>query len=216
MSCHTEESVFCFCSVDLCNRERRPCPPAAKPLRRPRPRLRQRSRASQSSRHSSGNRSLPTSPRAGRRRLPQVRTPPPYGAGFGTRRAVSRLGMRAERFGPPLRRATSARKIGRKSLKRLIPRAGLPRTSAPLPARARFATRRLASLLGMRAERFGPPLRQATSARKIGRKSLKRLIPRPEISGRRGRPSSPSPASALRDAHISPGSFAALGSAAKP
>ncbi len=180
MSCLTEESMFCFCSVDLGNRERRPCPPVAKPLRRSRPRLRRRSRAPRASRHASGNRSLPTSSRACRRRLPEARTPPPYGAGFGTRRAASLLGMRAERFGPPLRQATSARNIGRKPLKRLIPRPGLPQTSTPLPAPARFGTRRVASLLGMR-ERFHRPLRQARSARRIGRKPLKRLIPRPGL-----------------------------------
>ncbi len=159
--------------------ERRPCPPVSKPLRRPR--LRQRSRASPNSRLSSGTGSLPTSPRAGRRRLPQVRTPPPYGAGSGTRRAASLLGMRAKRFGPPLWQATRAWIIGRKSLKRLNPRPGLPQPSTALPARARFAMLRVASLLTMWAERLGPLLRQATSARKIGSKSLKRLIPRPGL-----------------------------------
>ena len=94
-------------------------------------------------------------------------------------------------FWPPGSAVTIARKTWRKALKRLNPRPGLP--SAPPPHPAGFETRRDASLPGTRAERVRPPLRQAARARKIGRKALKRLNPRPEISGRRGRRSSQPP-----------------------
>ena len=93
-------------------------------------------------------------------------------------------------FWPPGLAVTIARKTWRKVLKRLNPRPGLP--SAP-PPHAGFETRRDASLPGTRAERVCPRLRQASRARKIGRKALKRLNPRPQISGRRGRRSSQPP-----------------------
>ena len=97
------------------------------------------------------------------------------------RRDASTLGMRAERFRPPPPQATSARKLPRKALKRLNPRPGFRRPSTSPRAQARLETRHDASTLRMRAERFRPPPPQATSARKIPCKTLKRLNPRPEL-----------------------------------
>ena len=99
--------------------------------------------------------------------------------GRGTMRSmvvgVLAVGRRLGSYNRPQNRPQSPENI--KSHPRLR-RALKPLTS---PRRqAGFETPRNASLLSMRAERVRPPPRQATIARKIRRKSLKRLNPRPE------------------------------------
>ena len=87
------------------------------------------------------------------------------------------------RSGETRRRLTIALKIRRKPLQRLIPRPGLRRTRNFRPSRPAgtcFETRRLASLLSMRAASARPP-RRLTIARKFCCKPLKRLIPRPGL-----------------------------------
>ena len=186
-------------------------------------------------------------PRPGLRRTRNLRPSRPAGTCFETRRFASLLSMRAASARPPSRRPTIARKfcckplkrlnprpafrcppkpsaarmrrdpgparppltrsgerrrrltitrkIRRKPLKRLIPRPGLRRTRNCRPSRPAgtcFETRRFASLLSMRAVSVRPPPRRPTIARKIRRKPLKRLIPRPGLRRTRNfRPSRP-------------------------
>ena len=84
----------------------------------------------------------------------------------------------------PLRRARSRRPASSRPCRRT-------RTPAPTsPSARRFETRR-ALPLDLRSRRFGRPLPRPTSARKILRKCLKTLNPRPKTAGSSGlRPAS--------------------------